>query len=219
MAALSQSLQELLVLLTLVFVFQCVCEDVSFASGKNSLQVTAQTHNITENTRYLMHDVNPGEGFNLRRDVYLRIANLVKLLNDQEDQHWILVLAPWRHLYHWKNRYLRQDGEPWSTFFDIASLNRYVPVMEFDDFVRITGSPSIDQIMYLQRHPDGFKGGWKELANIGDCQERIPFQKDGNIWKGSFWGKEEVFAKQMDCYNVQGHSTVLMDTLRKLKSR
>lgn len=30
--------------------------------------------------RYLLYDCNPGEGFNLRRDVYIRMANLVKEL-------------------------------------------------------------------------------------------------------------------------------------------
>ncbi len=32
-------------------------------------------------TKYLLYDVNPAEGFNLRRDVYIRIAKLVKILN------------------------------------------------------------------------------------------------------------------------------------------
>ena len=114
------------VLFTFILLSKTNGEDVSFASGKNTLKVTSQTHNITDKTRFIMHDVNPGEGFNLRRDVYLRVANLVKMLNDQDDQHWILVLAPWRHLYHWQNRYLKQEGEPWSNFFDVASLNKYV---------------------------------------------------------------------------------------------
>ena len=32
--------------------------------------------------RYLFYDVNPGEGFNLRRDVYMRVAALVRKLNE-----------------------------------------------------------------------------------------------------------------------------------------
>jgi len=194
-------------------------DDVSFASGKNSLKVSVQSHNITENTRYLMYDVNPGEGFNLRRDVYIRAANFIKRLNDEDNQHWILVLAPWQHLYHWKNRYLNQNGEAWSTFFDIPSLNRYVPVMEFDDFVRITGSAAIDQIIYLQRHPDGFKDGWKELMDKGKCDERVPFQKDGKRWRSHFWGRQDVYGKKFACYDVQGHATILGDTLKKLKAK
>lgn len=39
--------------------------------------------------RYLLYDVNPGEGFNLRRDVYMRMALLARRLRNQGD--WILV--------------------------------------------------------------------------------------------------------------------------------
>ncbi len=45
-------------------------------------QVTGSTKNLkTTQTKYLLYDVNVAEGFNLRRDVYIRIAKLVKLLN------------------------------------------------------------------------------------------------------------------------------------------
>jgi len=39
--------------------------------------------------RYLLYDVNPSEGFNLRRDVYLRMAVLVAHL--RTFQPWTLV--------------------------------------------------------------------------------------------------------------------------------
>lgn len=39
--------------------------------------------------RYLLYDVNLGEGFNLRRDVYIRIANLVRKLIKTDN--WVLV--------------------------------------------------------------------------------------------------------------------------------
>ena len=29
-------------------------------------------------TKYILYDVNPGEGFNLRRDVYMRMAVFVR---------------------------------------------------------------------------------------------------------------------------------------------
>jgi len=114
---------------------------------------------------------------------------------------------------------LDQNGEPWSNFFDVASLNRYVPVMEFDDFLQITGSSSIDLVMYLQRHPDGFSGGWKEMCEVGKCGDRIPFSKQGNKWRSNFWGHHEVVAQDLDCYDVQGHATILIDTLKKVKAR
>ena len=91
--------------------------------------------------------------------------------------------------------------------------------MEFDDFLRISGENSIDQIMYLQRHPDGFSGGWKELCNVGKCGDRIPYSKQGEKWRASFWGRHEIYAKNLDCYDVQGHATILMDTLKELKAK
>jgi len=84
--------------------------------------------------RYLLYEVNPGEGFNLRRDVYMRIANLVKVLNDDASSWWTLVLPPWSRLYHWRSN-VPQQQIPWETFFDIDSLSRHVPVMEFVDFL------------------------------------------------------------------------------------
>lgn len=82
-------------------------------------------------TRYLLYSVNPGEGFNLRRDVHVKVANLVKKLREKED--WILVLPPWPHLYHWKSQF-DQYNLPWGMFFDVSSLNEYVPSIEFITF-------------------------------------------------------------------------------------
>lgn len=87
--------------------------------------------------RYLLYDVNPGEGFNLRRDVYMRIATLVKKLNkESKEKEWVLVLPPWGPLYHWKTKNIGYQAQVnWSNFFDIPSLRKYVPVMELQDFL------------------------------------------------------------------------------------
>ena len=86
--------------------------------------------------RFLLYDVNPGEGFNLRRDVYLRAASFVKSLNEiDEKSEWTLVLPPWGPLYHWKRRHLEREGISWSEFFDLKAMSEYVSVMEFDDYL------------------------------------------------------------------------------------
>lgn len=41
--------------------------------------------------RFLFYMINPGEGFNLRRDVYMRIAIMVKQLNEKSDNAYTLV--------------------------------------------------------------------------------------------------------------------------------
>jgi len=89
---------------------------------------------LTVYCRYLLYEVNPAEGFNFQRDVYMRIANLVKVLNDDLRSYWTLVLPPWCRLHHWRSN-VTQQQIPWATFFDIDSLSHHVPVMEFVEFL------------------------------------------------------------------------------------
>ena len=93
-------------------------------------------------TRYLLYSVNPGEGFNLRRDVYMRAATLVKTLRSRGggENNWVLVLPPWPRLYHWRSNDVQQQNVKWAKFFDVQSLSEYVPVMEFDDYVKQEGT-------------------------------------------------------------------------------
>ena len=78
--------------------------------------------------------MNPPEGFNLRRDVYIRMASLVKTLRKDGDD-WVLVLPPWGRLYHWQSPDLHQVRIPWGEFFSLPSLQANVPVVEFEDFI------------------------------------------------------------------------------------
>jgi len=177
------------------------------------------TSNMTSQTRFLIYDVNGGEGFNLRRDVYIRAANLVKYMNDRGED-WILVLPPWRHLYHWQSQNVEQEALPWRAFFDIVSMNYYVPVMEFEDFMKYLGYQGIDYILYLQRHPEGFSKGWKELIEIDRCSDRFHYHLDEkNNFRGYFWNLRDVFAKKHDCVSVQGHATILADFLKELDAK
>ena len=177
------------------------------------------TTNMTSTTRYLIYDVNPGEGFNLRRDVYIRVANLVKYMNDRGED-WILVLPPWRHLYHWQSRYIEQEALGWKSFFDLTNLNYYVPVIEFDEFMRLEGYHGIDHILYMQRHPNSAQYSGKELIETSRCTERYIYHQDeNNYFRGYFWNLEEVFARKHDCVSVQGHALVLADFLKTLNAR
>ena len=96
--------------------------------------------------RYLLYSVNPGEGFNLRRDVHMRAATLVSQLRtttttttlaDEFFEDWRLVLPPWPRLHHWRSKGVRQSSLKWETFFDVPSLGRYVPSIEFEDFLAL----------------------------------------------------------------------------------
>ncbi|ELT94489.1 hypothetical protein CAPTEDRAFT_128307, partial [Capitella teleta] len=159
--------------------------------------------------RYLIYDVNPGEGFNLRRDVYLRVANLVKFLN--EEQPWVLVLPPWGHLYHWQSRTISNSQIPWAKFFDLASLRKLIPVMEFTDYLKVTGKPEVESAIYLQRYKEGWSGGhWEEKMHERECLDKHGFvQDDDGLWRWWFWGYKDAYAIDFKCMSVQAQYTFL----------
>ena len=70
--------------------------------------------------------------------MYVRAANLIKSVRD-DGKDWVLVVPPWRRMYHWQTYDVQQTAVPWSSFFDLDSMNLYVPVIEFHDFARYTG--------------------------------------------------------------------------------
>lgn len=39
-----------------------------------------------------MYDINQSEGFNLRRDVFIRMATFIRRLNQISNHNWILVI-------------------------------------------------------------------------------------------------------------------------------
>ena len=101
--------------------------------------------------KYILYDVNPGEGFNLRRDVFMRIGVMVKRLNDESLKYsYTLVLPAWGPLYHWQSRELGiQSRIPWKNFFDVPSISRYVNSIDLEDFL------GNNEILYVfKKHPN-----------------------------------------------------------------
>ncbi|XP_060662059.1 GDP-fucose protein O-fucosyltransferase 2 [Drosophila nasuta] len=96
---------------------------------------------------YLLYDVNISEGFNLRRDVYIRMAVFVRRLQrrNKRFRNVRLVLPPWPRLYHWHSHGLAQTNLLWRHFFDVESLRRFAPVLDYDEFLaeyRMFGHPA-----------------------------------------------------------------------------
>ncbi|XP_019630147.1 PREDICTED: GDP-fucose protein O-fucosyltransferase 2-like [Branchiostoma belcheri] len=165
--------------------------------------------------RYLLYDVNPGEGFNLRRDVYMRIANLVKKLQDHGS--WVLVLPPWGRLYHWKSSMEKQQTKiPWSAFFDLESLNRHIPVIEFEDYIKETGVAEMDEMWYLQSYKDGFfqTGKWEEKVDERDCNDPPVYHPDqSGHYRGWFWGYDEAYVLKFKCVSAQANAGLMVKPL------
>jgi peptide-O-fucosyltransferase len=180
-------------------------------ASSNSEQIVVGSAKSRPERRYFIYDVNPGEGFNLRRDVYLRAANTVKRLR-KKDPAWVLVLPAWPHLYHWQSEF-RQEKIPWRQFFEVDKLNEYVPVMEFEDYLKEYG-PNIQQLFYLQNFP--WKNGdeWKERLAPDKCTKDIRYYQDEKgYWLGHFSGYNEVIVENLQCVSVLGDARLLDDFL------
>jgi len=169
--------------------------------------------------KYILYDVNPGEGFNLRRDVYMRMAVFVKKLNQNyPDTYWVLVLPPWGHLYHWQSRQLGHQAKiPWGHFFSLASLNLYVPVIEFSDWVQEAGGV-VGAVYYLQGYKEGWKDGkFEEKFDIRDCLEEPRYRiNNEGMYEGQFFHYEGILAKAFSCLSVQGHTSVISEWVRDM---
>ncbi|XP_072173515.1 GDP-fucose protein O-fucosyltransferase 2-like [Diadema setosum] len=187
-------------------------DDLVFAPGGQRQLKVGQARPV----RYLLYDVNPGEGFNLRRDVYMRIANLVKQLR-REGEEWILVLPPWGRLYHWKSRNMQQIRIPWAVFFDVPSLNLHVPVVEFEDYIKITGKPEIEEHVYLQNYKEGWTNGkWEERMAERECNDPPTYRQDEKgRYRGWYWGYSEAYALNFRCLSIQGVAGSLVPYLTK----
>ncbi|VDM32477.1 unnamed protein product [Hydatigera taeniaeformis] len=60
--------------------------------------------------------------------------------------NWTLVLAPWSQTLHWRRQNSSlYHAQPWSTFFNVESLNLFIPVIEYDEFLQ-QGAVSLDNI-------------------------------------------------------------------------
>jgi peptide-O-fucosyltransferase len=207
----------LFVLILFIFQFCCSLSDI------NNEQCTKDScSSLTSSTYYFLYDVNHGEGFNLRRDVYVRMANLVNTLRERTspESNWILVLPPWGPLYHWFSHDLPRTQLPWSLFFDVTSLARFVPVIEFEEFLRLSSSTSVITIPYvytLQHFSEGWGEKFEEKLEIRKCNDEPMYEKRyDNYYYGWFFGYEDrVRAKQFQCLSAQGFVTVLTDYLLK----
>ncbi|KAH1007647.1 hypothetical protein HUJ04_004855 [Dendroctonus ponderosae] len=170
------------------------------------------------NYRFLFYDVNPSEGFNLRRDVYMRMAVLANKLKNSQDPNlnsFLLVLPPWSHLMHWP--YSEEPEHiPWSMFFDINSLNKFAPVIELHQYFALLKKQKytkciLDEVYVLQHFEDMFESGnFEEKWLIEKCQKPP---------KMKFFYYANITASNIKCLSFHGPATKLAELFKLEKSR
>ena len=126
------------------------------------------------------------------------------------------MLPPWSKLYHWSNRNLDQQKIEWSKFFDLESMNKYVPVIEFKEFLKMI--TTIDQIFYLQNYKEGWTDGkFEEKYDFRECNEDVNYFKDvDEMFYGYFWGYHDaVNARKFNCVSYQGFTKVMENLIHE----
>nr|XP_006636360.2 PREDICTED: GDP-fucose protein O-fucosyltransferase 2 isoform X1 [Lepisosteus oculatus] len=209
-------------LLVLLLLLSCTAATAEAATGDGAFSAGQSAHSVAgaatvaRNIRYLLYDVNPPEGFNLRRDVFIRMASLTKTLL-REGGGWVLVLPPWGRLYHWQSPDIHQVRILWAEFFSVPSLDANVPVIEYEQFLAESGGPFVEQVYVLQSYAEGWTDGkWEEKVDERPCIERLMYSKDKQgYYRGWFWGYEETRGLNVTCLSVQGHASILAPVLLK----
>lgn len=179
---------------------------------------------------FILYDVNAMEGFNLRRDVYIRVAVFLKKLRTLPHyENARLVLPPFYRLYHWNlisdQRHTSKGEEIifWNHFFDIESLKRYTEVIdlwEYFDILKncfgIKSQISLKAVFQL-RHFDS-------MFESGKFEERFEVHKEcsGDIYRsqGQFNHLYSNFtAEHIQCVEFQGTAFLLHDLFEQQVKR
>lgn len=166
----------------------------------------------------LAYAVNPAEGFNLRRDAFIRAALLVRMLGPG----WTLVLPPFPRLRHWRSTGQDEGPIPWRRFFDVERLRETVPVVEWTDDAAVRGR-GIDVVWHLlpaERPPDDAS----PLFAPYPCPEtpafRRTFERAGDAWTvRGLVGSTPLHARMLECRRTFASFTDVAPALRNLPGR
>jgi peptide-O-fucosyltransferase len=170
---------------------------------------------------YILYDVNPVEGFNLRRDVYIRFSVFLKALKQRPNyENAKLVLPPFTNLYHWRSQDVEQEQVFWNHFFDLDSLKLFTDVIDifefFDEVKRVpekfqNGKLVIDEVYKLQNFEDMFENG----VFVDKFQEVACSSK--NKRTGSYFNYKNITENKLVCMSFQGSAAKLYDLLEQYK--
>lgn len=168
---------------------------------------------------YVLYSVNPVEGFNLRRDVYLRMAIFLKNLRKVKGySNAQLVLPVFHHLYHWKSHF-RQSNMFWNHFFDLPSLKLFTNVIDMWEFFDQLDSHdgvemvNINEVYVLQQFEAMFESGifidkFEETACTRNEYDNYHFLEYYNITE-----------RTITCLNFQGSASLLVKVLEGYKEK
>uniref|UniRef100_A0A8D8JPF0 GDP-fucose protein O-fucosyltransferase 2 n=1 Tax=Culex pipiens TaxID=7175 RepID=A0A8D8JPF0_CULPI len=176
-------------------------------------------------TTYVLYEVNPSEGFNLRRDVYIRMAVFMRGLRRMPGwENTKLVLPPWSELHHWRSNTINQRNLTWGHFFDLESMRKFTEVIEAEQFFReferwSTGNGrhearkavSINEYYRLTHFDDMFENGvFVDKFEQTPCTKALTKDAPGFMRLHATFEIDEFY-----CVRFQGAATLLYSMFKK----
>lgn len=175
---------------------------------------------------YILYEVNPVEGFNLRRDVYIRLAVFTKYLRTQSGyERTTLVLPPFQRLYHWKSADIEQSLIYWNHFFNLNDLKKFTNVIDIWEYFNEIrrqhlhhhhhhhhiDNIQINHLIKLTNFPDMFESG--------KFVEKFEISKIKNRHKtNSVYGYQNITIERENIVNYQGSAMMLHKLLLQIRS-
>lgn len=174
---------------------------------------------------FIFYDVNPGEGFNLRRDVYIRMVIFLNILRQYDGyRNAKLVLPPFYRLYHWQSRDQTNEIVFWNHFFDMDKLKSYSDVIDVWEYFEIMKTArldksttqyikyKIDYAIQLKHFASMFESGkFEDKYEFGRCTDakRKQNEKFHNIYSN-------FSILSFHCVEYQGSASLLYNVLEEL---
>ncbi|KYO00082.1 putative GDP-fucose protein O-fucosyltransferase 2 [Plasmodium gaboni] len=89
--------------------------------------------------KYILYDVNIGEGFNLQKEIFYRLSLVTYNMNKDDKRNiYYLVLPPWCYVTHWNRK--KKNKITWSFFFNTDIMKKVIPIIEYEEYERIYGN-------------------------------------------------------------------------------
>ncbi|KYN98384.1 GDP-fucose protein O-fucosyltransferase 2, putative [Plasmodium reichenowi] len=89
--------------------------------------------------KYIMYDVNIGEGFNLQKEIFYRLSLVIYNLNKKDKlKIYYLVLPPWCYVTHWNRK--KGNNLRWEFFFNTDIMKKVIPIIEYEEYEKLYGN-------------------------------------------------------------------------------
>ncbi|SCQ16081.1 GDP-fucose protein O-fucosyltransferase 2, putative [Plasmodium ovale] len=176
--------------------------DSSFVCKKDDVYLSDNFY-FLKKKKYVLYDVNIGEGFNLQKEVLYRMSLVVVYLNQMDKENvYYLVLPPWCYVTHWGKK--TYDQIKWNFFFNMKIVQNVIPVIEYAQYEKLYGS-YCDYIISFKPLVGEYSSGKKSYNILPFDKCYIEHYKYKQICKNCEYNYSVIYSG--NCTKIKGKKT------------